>query len=303
MNARQNAKNSMYQSALLVLLENSAVYALLLTLVAAVGKLELFYNELKALVDKQQKILSGYAADKYNKRVAMVQLAIKIKGAVQAMAEDDNNEVLFNSVDFEESVLLTQRASYARSHCQIIFNEANAVAVGLVAYGISAADLTALQTAVTAFGAVMSMPKAKIAELKTSTTAISKKMKEIDDLLKKKIDKQMLIYKADATTYMFWQDYMNARIIYDPATSYTEVQATIVNANTNLPLPNVKMTVKNGPDVFEELSNSKGIADRKPIHPEITDLVFEFPGFETVMTSIDPSPGEKEKIVVKMKPL
>lgn len=303
MNARQNAKNSMYHAALLILLSNGLIYATLVALVAAVTKLTDFLDELDALIVQQDKIRTGYAQDKKNKRIAMVELAIKVKGAVQAMAEDTNNPVLFDSVAFDESTLLTQRASASKAQCQIIHLEGFAVLAQLADYGVVAADLTALKNAITAFADVMSMPKAVKAELKSATADIVVKMKAIDDLLKKKIDKQMLIYKANPATSTFWKDYTNARRIDDPATHFTEIRATILNQDTNEPMSNVTMIGENSTETFEEISNENGIADKKQIHPEVTDLTFEIPGFETVKKTLDVHKGKKELITIKMKPL
>ncbi|MEO5569668.1 MAG: hypothetical protein ABIT08_11665 [Bacteroidia bacterium] len=303
MTARQNSKNSMYRSVWQILLSNSLTYAAVLALVAAVVLLEALLLELDKAIDRQRLIRTGYAEDKRNKLIAMVRLAMKIKGGVQAYAEDNSLAVLYDSVDFEESILISGRAAYARSGCQIIYAEANAVLAQMGAgYGIVAQDLVDLLAAIIAFSGVISMPKAKRAELKTASGEIVKKMEKIDRLLQRKIDKQMLIYKNNPATAQFWSDYENSRKIYDPATSHTEIKALILNEETNQPMSNVKMIASSEHNSFFEISNDQGIADRQ-ISPELTNLVFEIPGFQTVTTSVSPSPGEKEEVTIKMKPV
>jgi hypothetical protein len=293
----------MYLSVLAILLLNSTIYQAILAMVNGTTLLKTLTDLLAAAIDRQRQLITGYAQEKRNKRIAMIQLAMKVKGGVQAYAEDNSLPVLFDSVDFEESILLSGRAIYSRSACQTIHSEAAGIIANLADYGIVAQDLIDLQVLITAFAGVISMPKAKKAELVTATEEIVTIMKKIDTLLKKKLDKQMLIFKNDPATSQFWNDYDNSRAINDPKTSFTEIKALILNSETNQPMSNVKMIASGEHNTFEEISNDAGIADKKQISPEITNLLFEIPGFESYSTTVDPNPGEKEVLTIKMKPL
>lgn len=303
MNARQNSKNSMYQSVLSVLTQNQSVYAAVTALVAAVDKYSTFFQALQVLIEQQRQIILGYAADKRNKRISMVYLAIKAKGAVQAYATESDNPILFEAVDFEEAKMMIERASYARAHAQLIHQNAIAAIDALNDYGLSPDDLTALQAAINAFALVASMPKSKKAELKTITKQLSEQFAKIDNILRNQLDRNMLIYKSSPTASGFWLLYHNARKIYNPAYHITQVQATIFNSDTNQPMPNVKMIITQGTETFEEISNDKGIAAKKQMHPELTQLSFEIPGFQPVSSTVSLSPGEKEEVIIKMKPI
>lgn len=115
------------------------------------------------------------------------------------------------------------------------------------------------------------------------------------------MDKLMEHFKISSPD--FYAQYFNDRKIYDAKTNYTEIRATIINKLTGLKLEGVKMTVDGDEHDYEIISNTQGVADAKQIHPELYNLKFELPGFESVdVKNVDMSPGEKEELVIELIP-
>ncbi|HKR04594.1 MAG TPA: carboxypeptidase-like regulatory domain-containing protein [Bacteroidia bacterium] len=302
MNKRQNAKLNMYLGVQLFVEGKNAIWSFLLSFVAAFTSFKAKVVDLVAAVKEQEEIIKGYVLDKRNKRIAMCELANKVRSGVQAYATDQNNMVLYEKVNYATSKLMEKSSNLSRTRCQIIHDEANTIIGSLADYGLVPADLTALQTAIDDFATLISNPKDHIAARKMNTEKILKLISDIDSILRKKMDKLMENFKLSAPD--FYAQYFNNRKIFDSKTNFTEIRATIINKTTGLKLEGVKMIVDGTDHDYEFISNTNGVADAKQIHPEIYDLKFELPGFEPqTISNIDVSPGEKELIVVELIPL
>lgn len=302
MNKKQNAKLNMYLGVQLFTESKNAIWMVLLSFANAFTSFKTKVAELVNTVKVQEELIEGYAKEKREKRIKMSELANTVRSAVQAYATETGNTVLYEKVNYATSELMTGSSNRSRTRCQIVHDEANAVIANLGDYGIIAADLTALQTAINVFALLISNPKDHLAARKTNTEKITKIMREIDTILKKKMDKLMENFKISSPD--FYSQYFNDRKIYDAKTNYTEIRATIINKATGMKLEGVKMIVDGTDHDYEFISNTKGVADAKQIHPELYNLKFELPGFEPVsVVKIDVSPGEKEEITVEMKPV
>ena len=83
---------------------------------------------------------------------------------------------------------------------------------------MTAAKLTALQAAITAFSGIMQKPRQTIASGKTVTQQLSDAFDAADLALNEELDN--LIGQFQATNAKFVSDYTNARIIVDAAASH-----------------------------------------------------------------------------------
>lgn len=292
----------MYLAVQLVVESKSVIWSVLLSFASAFAGYKVKLGMLTDAEKEQEEINKGYAQEKREKRIGMAEEANRIRSGVQAYAMDTEDLVLYERVNYAMSELLGGSSNRSRTRCQIIHDEANGVIGSLGDYGITAADITALQTAIDDFAAIISNPKDHIAARKMVTEKIVKLIREIDLILKKKMDKLMEHFRESAPD--FYVQYFNDRKIYDAKTNFTEIRATIINKSTGMKLEGVKMMLDGKDHDYEFLSNYNGIADAKQIHPEVYDLKFELPGFEVAeVKNVDMSPGEKELITVELKPV
>ena len=172
----------------------------------SIGKVE---NILKI----QERGILGVAKDKTALKDSMIDLTLRIAGAVFAYASDTNNLILKGKVDFSRSELRQERDSFCIQHCQGVGDEANTVIGPLASYGILPADITTLRTLVANFTSALSAPRTAIAERKGATDEIGKQVRKTDAILKEKLDK--LIEKFKVSNVDFYKLYFDARRIVD----------------------------------------------------------------------------------------
>ncbi len=302
MNKRQTAKFNSFFATEILTAANNLVWALLTAFGNAFGVLKTKLGDIEDQLEIQEKIITGYASDKRIKRQSMTDGAMRAKGAVQAYASDQNDMTLYNSVNYAESSILFGRTTASRTKAQIIHDAAEGIIGSLAPYGLLPADQTDYQLKIDAFAGVMSMPKEQRALVASATMQIRKLMKECDSILKTKMDKLMVNFKAIAPS--FYNSYFNTRKIDNAPTSFTEIRATVKNKTTQELLEGVEMKAESGVKVYTDTSDVTGTADVKKISPLTYTVTFTMARFVTVvLTNVDLSPGELKKLAVEMMPV
>ncbi len=172
-------------------------------------------NNIQTFAQNQEQDISGIAQDKQAARQTMCNLALPIASAVHAYAVKTKNNTLANSVDFSLSDLTGGRDVQSRDKCQNIYNTANTNLANLANYGVTAAKLTALQTSITGYNALISKPRDARAQGKTVTGNIQTEFDAADADLGIMDD-----LTGQITVAKFVSDYENARIIVDTSASH-----------------------------------------------------------------------------------
>ncbi len=253
-------------------------------------------------MQKQADIIAGYVKDKRQKRQAMCESSFTIKSALQAYASDTGNVILFNLVNYALSELMSGSANRSLTRCKNIRALAIANAAALLNYGVTDAMLVDNGEAIDAFETVIANPKYRLAARKAATKDIKDAIKDVDAVIKDKLDKLMENFRLSAPD--FYAQYFNDRKIYDAKTNFTEIVVLLLNKNTGAKLEGVAMKAKGVTKEYYVLWNSNGVADAKQITPEIYGLEFELPGFEkATKANVEISPGEKEEITIEMVPV
>lgn len=212
---RQTLENklSMYLAVQKVCDENSGIWSSITACATAVAELQSKVSEIVTVRQVQESSPTGITLDKAAKREAMVNAALFVKGAVQAYATDTNNNELYESVQYNFTELSKKADTLCRDRALLIYNKANGVIASLATYGVSPAMLTNLQTAITDFASIMATPRTARSSIKAATTALTALFAEADLIVKRKIDKLMVQFKA--TNESFYNTYLNARQIID----------------------------------------------------------------------------------------
>ena len=148
----------------------------------------------------------------------MAQAAVGIASAVRAFAIKTKNNTLAGEVDFNQSDITSARDEDALANCQNIHDLANTNIASLGIFGVTAARLTTLQTAITAFSGLMGKPRQTIATGKTATQQLSDAFDAADLALDEELDN--LIGQFTPANAKFVGDYQNARTIVDTAASH-----------------------------------------------------------------------------------
>jgi len=144
-----------------------------------VGKLPLIETNR----DAQTLETTGITTDKTTKRNLMTDKTLFVINRLQSYANVTANSELLESVQYSASDLKKARDTDVVGICNTVLAKANANAAAIVSYGITAALITDLQAAITAYSATLAKPKAAKSQTKTATENLAKLFKEADDIL------------------------------------------------------------------------------------------------------------------------
>jgi hypothetical protein len=218
MTTKQQNKLAMYLAVKAVLDANNAVWQTLQAFADGYTGFDTQIGLIQTLAQGQNMDTSGIAQDKKASKFAMAQAAVGIASAVRAFAIKTKNNTLAGEVDFNQSDITSARDEDALANCQNIHDLANTNIASLGIFGVTAARLTTLQTAITAFSGLMGKPRQTIATGKTATQQLSDAFDAADLALDEELDN--LIGQFTPANAKFVSDYQNARTIVDTAASH-----------------------------------------------------------------------------------
>ena len=190
--------------------------------------------------DAQILETTGITTDKTAKRNSMTEKTLFMINRLQSYANVVNNPELLESIKYSASDLKKSRDTDVIGICNTVLAKANANAAAIVTYGVTAAMITELQAAITAYSATLAKPKAAKSQTKTATENLTKLFKEADELLVKRLDLDIELFKT--TKPDFYSQYKTARIIIPTGGGATSVLGSVNLAGSGEPLKGVSFT-------------------------------------------------------------
>jgi hypothetical protein len=190
--------------------------------------------------DAQTLETTGITTDKTAKRVAMTDKTLFMENRLQSYANVVNNPELLESIKYSASDLKKARDTDVIGICNTVLAKANANAAAIVAYGVTAVMITDLQAAITAYSATLAKPKAAKSQTKTATENLTKLFKEADELLTKRLDLDIELFKTSKPD--FYSQYKTARIIIATGGGATSILGSVTNVGSGEPLKGVIFT-------------------------------------------------------------
>jgi hypothetical protein len=215
MKTKQLNKLTMYLAVEGICDDKPAVVAAVPAFADAYADLQTRVTNIQAFAQSQAQNTTGIAEDKKAARQTMCVLALPVARAIHAYAVKTKNNTLAKSVDFSLADLLEGRGMISRDRCQNIHDTANTNLANLAAYSVTAAQLTGLNGAISAFNLLISKPRDTRAQGKTVTINLEAEFAAADEDLV--IMDDLLGQITDAT---FVSDFTNAHIIVDTAASH-----------------------------------------------------------------------------------
>lgn len=142
---------TMVQAVLKWLTDNATIWTGITAIEDQVSALQIIVTKLQESYLKQtENQTEGYTSNKDIAFENMETLAYSIAIKIRAYARQINNMAIFNAVNFSMSELTHGPEQDQIEHCRVIKNQASANIAAMPTYfGLTAGDITALQTAIT----------------------------------------------------------------------------------------------------------------------------------------------------------
>jgi hypothetical protein len=211
--------------------------------------------------DAQMLTATGITVDKTTKRNLMTDKALFISNRMQSYAAVVGNSDLLASIRYNLSDMRRARDTSVAGICDNILAKANANVTALAAYGITAALITDLQTAITNYSAALSKPRMAISQSKNATENLVVLFKEINEVLTKRLDLDIEMFKTSKPD--FYSQYKTARKVISTANTISSVLGKVTKKDNGIALPGVTFS-------FKLLNNSLAKAATTPNNSEIT---------------------------------
>lgn len=228
-----------------------------LTAMAAIPSLALLFAQLTTLInalinaDKGSRAdLTGYAMEKAVKRNVLEAICEKLSNALAAYGAMNNSFVLQKRADFNASQWYSFSEENLMSEALIVKDLATPVGAALAPFGAGVADITALDTALTAFTAIVNEPTLNIDIRKEDNKKIVQISGEIKDLFNDKLDVVMKVLKSSNPT--LYNLYISARAIDENGSAVAPTVLKVVAPKT---IANVHKAVAYSEDTFYTIQN------------------------------------------------
>ena len=240
MNTKQEAKLNMYRATEKHCDDNALI-------IAAVPAFQTASTISKAIADiinitqLKDVALTGITIDKSNSKQTLCQIAADMAGIISAFASATSNNTLKQEVNFPVSKLLKTRDDELAPRCQNIHAKAVANLAALADYGITAAMLTGLQTAINNYSAETPKPRTALSQRKTYNANLAVLFKETDAILRDQLDKLVMTFKTSNPDFI--KTFESNRIIIDPASTATQLKGVITNKSDDNPIKGATITI------------------------------------------------------------
>ena len=196
-------------------------------------------TQIQNIREQQEFDKTGIAANKTLLKTNLIALAIDVSRKVCAYATLTNNLILLKEVKYTESELKKSADTILKDRCQVIYDRANTNLAALSTYGITAATLTSLLNAITAYNTSIPKPRLGIADKKIATEQLASLLKTVDDNISK-IDALVEIIRTNQPA--FYSEYKTARKIVETGIGSLSAKGKITDSASGVGLKGATIT-------------------------------------------------------------
>ncbi|QNH62744.1 hypothetical protein [Hymenobacter sediminicola] len=211
MTDKQRARLTMMQATLAVLDQYAEVYAANKALGTARAELAALVQDLDPTAETQQGAAAPRSAGAVKKatKLHLAQRAAEVAAALLAYADEQQDIRLHTDADYSEYQLRRAPDNDLARISKNIHTQATAHLTALQEQGVTKQELTELDTALTAFQAEQTAPRAAIADGKAQTKALATDLRAAVALLRNRLDKYLVRYQRPEPR--FYTAYQSAR--------------------------------------------------------------------------------------------
>jgi hypothetical protein len=153
----------------------------------------------------------------------LVELSLKVANPLYVYAFDINDNRLLKKVNVNKSSFYRDHDQAALTLAKIIVAEGKDHSEALLNYGITDADITALDAAITQLDELITAPSGVIGERKMYTGNLKELFVTADSIIYDKLDKLIRLFKTSSPE--FFTLYSNARNVVNTAVRKRKVDA------------------------------------------------------------------------------
>jgi hypothetical protein len=234
MNKRKESRLNMYDAVIAYCNSNAAIIATLPAFQTAFTSFQSIVGNIHSTVQLEANVITGITADKSQLKANLSAQATNLAAMIFAYASNLNINSLKEQVNFSPSDIKMMKDERLLASCGNIRDAANANLAPLADYGITAATITAFQTMIDAYAALVSSPRNAVSQRASYAKTLTVLFKQADASLKSQMDKMALNFKTSNDN--FYNTYKSNRLIIDPGTSSTQIAGTVMSAATNQPV-------------------------------------------------------------------
>jgi|SRR3972149_4471917 len=270
-------------------------------------------NTIKAkltLIDQYDQIVmgtsTGVTLDTNLLRSDMENKAFKCGSATLAYATSINNNTLKALVNWTIPKLNALKKEEVDDVCQTIRDATNTNFAGATPFGIVAADVTALQTAINAYRNSSQNPREAIIAISGAVSQIKILISDIvETFLRGQLDQ--IVNTLTVTNPPFVEQYYFARQVIDAGTTHTKLRGSVfLNPSDPAFNADVILYTAGTPNIaYQTKSDAEGKLSITPVEPNLDyDLRITFPAYQDYFeTNIHFSPGEEVNRDVTLIPV
>lgn len=212
MNDRQENKLSMAKALKIILAENSTIVDTVVAFTTATTALGNSIDSIDGITQLQVKKIKGKAMDKGAAEELAISAALELTGPTQTYARTTNDNTLFEAMEYSPTSLRRLRDTVLVSTLTLIRDTVQGKLADLADYGVTAAMITTLTGAISAYNSLVGAPRAAVSDKTSATKALAAEFKNLDIVLEK-LDGLAELKKN--TEPDFYNSYKSARVIVD----------------------------------------------------------------------------------------
>ena len=296
MDHRQSEKNGMYKKMLLFFANpvNAAVWATFARLVTEITNFVTLNNSLSTYLQQHQADIKGVTQTKNDAFTAMVNIIVNKAAKAYVWAVDTANANLVQIFDVQKSDFLSISETKAYTQIKNIRDALSANIASMASVQLAAADVTAVNAAITAYQNTIGTTGAAQVHKTEGTKAIDAVMVPIDKSLA--IIDKLIVSSYTATKPDMVKEYLANRAIDKLPTRHSGLSIHLTDAETGADLEGAILAV-NGKTATSDID---GMAEIIKIMPGTYNLSVTLASYAPQTMKIIIEKGKVTELDVKM---
>ena len=264
-----------------------------------IGQLSTVVVNIGKAAGKQSTPTSGSFTDKNALQETLCQQLFVVTSGTKAYAASINNNTLEQEMNYSISELRKIKDESIIPFTDNIVLLVTPVLVPLVPFGITAAVMTALQTAKTNYQNFLSLPRMAVTAKAAQTEALPPLFTQGTHICRKILDPIAVTLKPANPDW--FNQYQNVRKVINTAQGTTSLEGIVINESTNAPVYNVEVKVNELNLITHTDVNGHYIFS--PIKRGTYTITFTLLGFETLtLAAFEIIQGHKVTKNISLKP-